>query len=115
MNTGHDGSLRTLRKLGDGALVRMENMLMMSQATLPLFSLRRQIADTIDVVIQVERISMVADAHCFDLSARVREENNTSLKTCSNSSYQDQQGNLIMNKSAKCVPSFNEKAKYHQL
>ncbi|MCW1891478.1 CpaF/VirB11 family protein [Vibrio chagasii] len=35
------------------ALVRMENMLMMSQATtLPLFSLRRQIADTDDVVIK---------------------------------------------------------------
>ncbi len=73
MNTGHSGSLCTLHaNSATDALVRMENMLMMSQATLPLFSLRRQIADTIDVVMQVEECAMEKDALFRSPSARVR-------------------------------------------
>ncbi|CAH7108031.1 Type II/IV secretion system ATP hydrolase TadA/VirB11/CpaF, TadA subfamily [Vibrio chagasii] len=119
MNTGHDGSLCTLHaNSATDALVRMENMLMMSQATLPLFSLRRQIADTIDVVIQVERmrdgkrrIVSITEVQGLEGEQYVTQEL-FAFKTLS----EDQQGNLIGEyKSAKCVPSFNEKAKYHQL
>ncbi len=119
MNTGHDGSLCTLHaNSATDALVRMENMLMMSQATLPLFSLRRQIANTIDVVIQVERmrdgkrrIVSITEVQGLEGEQYITQDL-FAFKPLS----EDQQGNLIGEyKSTKCVPSFNEKAKYHQL
>ncbi|GEM75717.1 CpaF family protein [Vibrio sagamiensis] len=119
MNTGHDGSLCTLHaNSAIDALVRMENLLMMSQATLPLFSLRRQIADTIDVIIQVERmrdgkrrVVSITELQRLDGEQYVTQELFT-FKILS----EDQQGNLIGEyRSAKCIPCFNNKAKYHQL
>ena len=56
MNTGHDGSLSTVHaNTPQDALVRLENMLSMCQSNISSELIRRQIASSIDVVVQVER------------------------------------------------------------
>ena len=55
MNTGHDGSMSTLHANSPSdALIRLENMLLMAEMRLPISALRRQIASTLDVIVQVE-------------------------------------------------------------
>ncbi len=56
MNTGHNGSMTTLHANSPrDALVRLESMLMMATATLPLTAIRRQIASAVHVIVQIER------------------------------------------------------------
>jgi pilus assembly protein CpaF len=56
MNTGHDGSLTTVHaNTPRDALARVENMVTMSSANLPLKAIRAQIASAINFVIQLER------------------------------------------------------------
>lgn len=56
MNTGHDGSLTTVHaNTPRDALSRIENMVTMSGANLPLAAIRTQIASALDFVIQLER------------------------------------------------------------
>ena len=57
MNTGHDGSLTTVHANGPrDALARIETMVLMSGADLPLRAIREQIAAAIDLVVYVERL-----------------------------------------------------------
>jgi len=57
MNTGHDGSMTTLHANNPrDALTRLESMVMMANANLPLFSIRRQIASAVHMIVQVERM-----------------------------------------------------------
>ena len=57
MNTGHDGSMTTLHaNTPRDAVVRLESMVMMANANLPLYSIRRQIASAVHLVVQVERM-----------------------------------------------------------
>lgn len=57
MNTGHDGSMSTLHSNSPtDALIRLENMLLMSHSGLPLLAIRRQIASAVNIVIQVSRM-----------------------------------------------------------
>ena len=57
MNTGHPGSMSTLHANNPrDALSRLENMLMMGSGEMPLPALRRQIAGSVDLVVQVERL-----------------------------------------------------------
>ena len=57
MNTGHPGSMCTLHaNTPRDALTRLENMLMMAGSDMPLVALRRQIASSIDIVVQVARL-----------------------------------------------------------
>lgn len=56
MNTGHDGSMTTIHaNTARDALTRIENMVAMSGATMPVKAIRTQVASAIDVVLQVER------------------------------------------------------------
>ncbi len=56
MNTGHDGSMTTLHANSPrDALTRIENMVAMASAGMPIRAIRNQIASAIDVVLQVER------------------------------------------------------------
>ncbi|WP_367989401.1 CpaF family protein [Vibrio sp. NTOU-M3] len=56
MNTGHDGSLSTVHaNTPNDALIRLENMLSLSQAKLSPDLVRKQIAASIDVIVQIER------------------------------------------------------------
>ena len=57
MNTGHPGSMCTLHANSPrDALTRLENMLLMGSSDIPLAALRRQIASSIDLVIQLARL-----------------------------------------------------------
>ncbi|HUH58528.1 MAG TPA: CpaF family protein [Candidimonas sp.] len=57
MNTGHDGSMTTLHANSPrDAVVRLESMVMMANGNLPLYSIRRQIASAVHMIVQVERM-----------------------------------------------------------
>ena len=57
MNTGHEGSMSTLHANNPrDSISRLENMLMMGTQNIPMVSLRRQIASSLDLVIQAERM-----------------------------------------------------------
>ena len=57
MNTGHDGSMCTLHANSPReALARMENMVMMSDIKVPKEAISRQIADSVDLIVQVKRL-----------------------------------------------------------
>ncbi|WP_425230526.1 CpaF family protein [Sphingomonas sp.] len=57
MNTGHDGSMCTLHSNSPReCLGRMENMVMMGDIKMPKEAISRQIADSVDLVVQVKRL-----------------------------------------------------------
>ena len=57
MNTGHDGSLTTVHANGPrDSLARIETMVLLSGAELPLRAIREQIASAIDLVVYIERM-----------------------------------------------------------
>ena len=57
MNTGHPGSMCTLHANGPrDALTRLENMLMMAGTEMPLPAIRRQIASSVDIIVQLARL-----------------------------------------------------------
>lgn len=57
MNTGHDGSMSTLHANSPrDAVARLESMIMMSSATLPLSAIRRNIASAVNLIVQVSRL-----------------------------------------------------------
>jgi pilus assembly protein CpaF len=57
MNTGHDGSMTTLHANSPrDAMTRLESMVMMANGNLPLFTIRRQIASAVNLLVQVERM-----------------------------------------------------------
>lgn len=119
MNTGHDGSLCTLHaNSSTDALVRIENMLLMAQSTLPLYALRRQVADTVDVVVQIERMRdgkrrVVAITEVQGLEGEQYVTQDLFRYVVQG---EDAQGNLLgQYKSARSLPAFAEKAKYYQL
>jgi pilus assembly protein CpaF len=57
MNTGHDGSMSTVHaNTPRDALFRLENMVLMAAANLPLRALRAQIASAINIIVQIERM-----------------------------------------------------------
>ncbi len=57
MNTGHDGSMSTVHSnSARDALARLENMVLMANANMPMRSIRGQIASAVDVVVHTERM-----------------------------------------------------------
>ncbi len=57
MNTGHDGSLTTVHANGPrDAISRIESMVLMSGADLPLRALREQAVSAVDLILHVERL-----------------------------------------------------------
>ena len=57
MNTGHDGSMCTLHANSPReALGRMENMILMGDIKIPKEAISRQIAESIDLIVQVKRL-----------------------------------------------------------
>ena len=56
MNTGHDGSLSTVHANSpDDAMLRLENMLIVSGANMSSSLIRRQLASALDLLVQLER------------------------------------------------------------
>jgi pilus assembly protein CpaF len=57
MNTGHDGSLTTVHSNGPrDSLSRIETMVLMSGADLPLRAIREQVVSAVDLIVYVERM-----------------------------------------------------------
>ncbi len=57
MNTGHPGSMCTIHANNPrDALIRLENMLLLTSGDIPLIAMRRQIVSAIDVIVQVARL-----------------------------------------------------------
>ncbi|HJS86188.1 MAG TPA: CpaF family protein [Acetobacteraceae bacterium] len=57
MNTGHDGSMSTIHaNTARDAVMRIENMVQMGQANLPVRAIRTQIVSAVDLIVQVERM-----------------------------------------------------------
>src|SRR5713101_5657659 len=60
MNTGHDGSLTTIHANSPrDALYRVENMVMMANLNLPLRAIRMHVASALNLVVHIERMSVV--------------------------------------------------------
>ncbi|HEX7674951.1 MAG TPA: ATPase, T2SS/T4P/T4SS family [Bdellovibrio sp.] len=58
MNTGHEGSMTTVHSNSpQECLTRLENLLYMANLDLPLKALRTQIANSINFIVQVKRLS----------------------------------------------------------
>ncbi|MDN0108346.1 CpaF family protein [Yersinia rochesterensis] len=58
MNTGHNGSMSTLHANSPrDAIARLESMIMMGPVNMPLFTIRRNIASAINIIVQVSRMS----------------------------------------------------------
>ncbi|QLB12351.1 pilus assembly protein CpaF [Bisgaardia hudsonensis] len=58
MNTGHDGSMSTLHaNTPRDATARLESMVMMSNANLPLEAIRRNIASAVNIIVQASRLN----------------------------------------------------------
>src|SRR3546814_18387071 len=57
MNTGHDGSMCTLHATSPReCLGRMENMILMGDIKIPKEAISRQIADSVDLTVQIKRL-----------------------------------------------------------
>ena len=57
MNTGHAGSMATIHaNSARDALARIENMILMGSANLPVRAIRAQIASAVDVIVHTERM-----------------------------------------------------------
>ncbi|EIP85000.1 MULTISPECIES: CpaF family protein [Burkholderia] len=57
MNTGHDGSMTTVHaNTPRDAITRLESMVMMANANLPLVAIRRQIASAVHMIVHIERM-----------------------------------------------------------
>lgn len=57
MNTGHNGSMSTIHaNTARDALARIENMIMMANANLPVQAIRTQMTSALDLLIQIERM-----------------------------------------------------------
>jgi pilus assembly protein CpaF len=56
MNTGHNGSMTTIHaNTPRDALSRLETLCMMTESNLPLKAIRQQIANAVDLIVQVNR------------------------------------------------------------
>jgi len=57
MNTGHDGSMCTLHANSPReCLGRMENMILMGDIKIPKEAISKQIADSVDIIVQIKRL-----------------------------------------------------------
>lgn len=57
MNTGHNGSMSTIHaNSARDALARIENMILMANANLPMQAIRAQMTSALDLLIQIERM-----------------------------------------------------------
>ena len=119
MNTGHDGSMSTLHANSPhDALIRLENMLLMAEVNLPISALRRQIASTLEVIVQVERMRD-GKRRVVNITEVVGLEGDQYLThDLFHFDYQhmDVNGDIVGQfLSTKILPRFSEKARYYQL
>jgi pilus assembly protein CpaF len=74
MNTGHDGSMCTLHANSPReCLGRMENMILMGDIKIPKEAISRQIAESVDLIVQVKRLRDGSRRHRGDRHGRRRD------------------------------------------
>ena len=120
MNTGHDGSMSTIHaNRAVEALIRLENMITMSDAGVPGKVIRAQIASGVDLIVQVERMRDGVRRINEILEVMGLEGDEVKTQTLFEFSYQgeDENGHLIGNfePTKGAVPTFMEKARYFEL
>ena len=119
MNTGHDGSMSTLHaNRPREALTRMEHMIGMANLNLPPASVKKQIAESLDLIVQVNRMRD-GKRRITSITEVVGMEGDV-ITTQDLFTYQydseDSDGNLVGQfVSAKLRPHFEEKARYFGL
>lgn len=120
MNTGHDGSMSTIHaNRASDALLRLENMITMSDAGVPGKVIRAQIAGGVDLIVQVERMrdGVRRVQEIIEIVGMENEEVKT--QTLFEFAYkeEDKEGHLIGEFTPKIgtIPTFMEKARYFGL
>ncbi len=119
MNTGHDGSLGTVHaNRPREALTRLENMVGMAGINLPAKAVRTQIADALDMIIQVSRMrdGMRRITHVTEVVGMEGDIVTTQDLFTFNFKGEDEHGNLTGEfKSTGLRPYFFPKAEYFSL
>ena len=119
MNTGHDGSMCTLHANNPReALTRMENMVNMANLNLPHNAIRRQIADSIHLIVQVSRMrdGKRRVTHVTEIAGMEGEVITTQDLFTFRYQDEDAQGNLIGSfVSSGLRPHFAPRAHYYGL
>lgn len=120
MNTGHDGSMSTIHaNRASDALLRLENMITMSDAAVPGKVIHAQIAGGVDLIVQVERMRDGVRRIQEIIEVVGIENDEVKTQTLFEFSYQeeDKDGHLIGEFLPKegAVPTFMEKARYFGL
>ncbi|WP_085908256.1 CpaF family protein [Kiloniella majae] len=119
MNTGHDGSLGTVHaNRPREALTRLENMVGMAGINLPAKAVRTQIADALDMIIQVSRMrdGMRRITHITEIIGMEGDIVTTQDLFTFNFKGEDEQGNLTGDfVSSGLRPNFYPKAEYFSL
>jgi pilus assembly protein CpaF len=120
MNTGHDGSMSTIHaNHATDALLRLENMITMSDVAVPGKVIRAQIAGGIDMIVQVERMRDGVRRIQEIIEVVGLEGDEVKTQTLFAFVYQgeDKEGHLIGDfvPSLGTIPTFMEKARYFGL
>jgi pilus assembly protein CpaF len=120
MNTGHDGSMSTIHaNRATDALLRLENMITMSDAAVPGKVIRAQIAGGVDMIVQVERMRDGVRRIQEIIEVVGLEGDEVRTQTLFEFAYQgeDKEGHLIGDfvPSLGTIPTFMEKARYFGL
>jgi len=117
MNTGHDGSMSTIHanRAGD-ALLRLENMIAVSDAPVPAKVVHSQIAGGIDMVVHVERMRDGVRRVQEIIEIIGVEDDRVKTQTLFKFAYQGEDkdkglvGDFVVQQDV--IPVFMEKAKY---
>jgi pilus assembly protein CpaF len=120
MNTGHDGSMSTIHaNRARDALLRLENMITMSDAAVPGKVIHAQIAGGVDIIVQVERMRDGVRRIQEIIEVVGVEGDEVKTQTLFEFSFQeeDKDGRLIGEFVPRegTVPTFMEKARYFGL
>ncbi|MEM6682135.1 MAG: CpaF family protein [Pseudomonadota bacterium] len=119
MNTGHDGSLGTVHaNRPREALTRMENMVNMAGMNLPQKAIRTQIADAVNMIIQVARMRDGKRRVCYITEVVGMEGDVVTTQDLFTYNFtgEDADGNLTGEfKSTGVRPAFYDRAEYFGL
>jgi pilus assembly protein CpaF len=120
MNTGHDGSMSTIHaNRAKDALLRLENMITMSDAGVPSKVISAQIAGGADMIVQVERMrdGVRRIQEIIEVIGLENDEIKTQTLFQFDYESEDKEGRLVGEFAARegTIPSFMEKARYFGL
>lgn len=119
MNTGHEGSMSTIHaNRPREALTRLENMVGMAGINLPPKAVRTQIADAVDIIVQVSRMrdGIRRITHIMEIVGMEGDVVTTQDLFTFNYEGEDPSGRLLGTfKSGGVRPAFAQKAEYFGL